>query len=482
METLDNEKKLLAAENTKLRKMNEMQEAALKETKKSLKAAQNDILLLHGSTSGKIEDLRQIIKFSFEEIIDLQHHGENEEVIERLQEIEDALLTSLKDNTSLVQKFAKAQAQLDVTRNLFEDYEGHKPNRNSYKTNQSKSRGGNEVSSEDYYEMKERVASLEKVLEEKERTYKELQTKYQQIENRWAEKHEDSKKHIRVIEENLEIMMDKLEQEFSNKQEIMNFIDTNINKTDENTPTYGTEAYESNDDEEAVKKWLEKENRILREGLLAALEKMKEVNRESQELKEILEGSLEDFENALAQFEKRRGSVRANGDKANLEGTLRNVIYSIKDSLKAGGATEEQGNKRYSKAGLADDLMIDNKELKEKVNLLLNHQKNHEEVVSSYRQNLDSAIRDREEAKREKESMTARFEQLKQDWMNDRGTIEKYVEEVLRAINEVKRIEIKAEKQHEDTEKKLKEFWKQLETLQKNEYNRYANNGGVQKN
>ena len=54
-----------------------------------------------------------MIKFSFEEIIDLQHHGENEEVIDRLQEIEASLLASLKDNTALVQKvFKKIYNQL----------------------------------------------------------------------------------------------------------------------------------------------------------------------------------------------------------------------------------------------------------------------------------------------------------------------------------------------------------------------------------
>jgi len=104
LETLENDKNLLATENTKLKKINEMQEVAMRETKKSLKAAQNDILLLHGSTSGKIEDLRQMIRFSFEEIIDLQINGENEEVIDRLREIEESLLANLKDNSALVQK------------------------------------------------------------------------------------------------------------------------------------------------------------------------------------------------------------------------------------------------------------------------------------------------------------------------------------------------------------------------------------------
>ena len=104
MEILENDKKVLSAENVKLKKINEMQEATMRETKKSLKAAQNDVLLLHGSTSGKIEDLRQMIQFSFEEIIDLQMNGENEEVIDRLREIEQSLLASLKDNTALVQK------------------------------------------------------------------------------------------------------------------------------------------------------------------------------------------------------------------------------------------------------------------------------------------------------------------------------------------------------------------------------------------
>ena len=315
--------------------------------------------------------------------------------------------------------------------------------------------------------MKKRLATLERVLEEKEKTYKELERKYQQIQQRWTEKHEDSKKHIRVIEENLETMLNKLEHEFSNKQDIINYIDTNLNKMH----SQGDESNSGDEEEGEARVWLEKENGILREGLLAALEKMKEVNRESQELKEILENSLEDFENALANLEK-KGTVRSNGEKkgreAALEGMLRNVIFSLRDSLKNG--VEDQRNNNQEIENIVSELTTDNRDLKERVGLLLKKQKNHTDVIGSYRQNLDSAIREREDANREKDAMSARFEQLKQDWMNEKGVIEKYVEEVLQAINEVKKIEVKAEKQHEETERKLKEFWKQLENLQKNGY------------
>ena len=196
------------------------------------------------------------------------------------------------------------------------------------------------------------VHKLENTIKEKDRLYKELKRQYDRLKANWIEQQQENKVHINVIEEKLDVMLDKLEMEFTMKDQIIDSIKAelqqflgreNIHETNGNGKTTRRD-YTARDNSKEVD-WVEIENIILKDVLAFVFEEVKQIKKENQSLRGPFEEFLVDFAEVLKQVESRNPENSVEKERKELKKILRNIVKGMKNVLHT---TESPMHKKYN--------------------------------------------------------------------------------------------------------------------------------------
>jgi len=230
---------------------------------------------------------------------------------------------------------------------------------------------------------------LENTIKEKDKLYKELKRQYEKLKANWEERQQENKEHIRVIEEKLDIMLDKLEEEFTMKDKIVGSIKEDLQRF-----LGGFQSKEANGKttrrdysvQEKEVEWVEIENVILKDMLAFVFEEMKHVKKENQSLRGPFEEFLLNFGEVLKQVENRNAESNVEKERKELKKILRNIVKGLKNVLETAESPLQKKNNEDGVFGFDEALKekmlnacesyiggikVDTKNLKSNIEILL---------------------------------------------------------------------------------------------------------------
>ena len=475
IQILKNERALNISESKKIKYLYENEKQEKEVARKVLKEAESDTALAYEAFNRKLVVLRLKVQDTFKSVENKA--PQNDQIHKELKEIEKGIVKAIEQNHVVIQK-ADGEKILS---------------KESYKKVQliGDQNGINE-SSEDYrelHETKKKLWRLERIFKEIELNYSELQKKYEYLMEKFTTRQLDNQEHVKVIEQNLKVILRKLQVESSNEEDCL------VNRSTRPCPQKLVASYRSRAQDNSkinysveeircsnceVATLLEEENTVLREGLVIALEKMKVVNSESENLRNTLEQSLEEFKSVLSRLERTKGDRKRMEETGKeeyyreniiFENKIRNLVEWLKESLtrelpeQQSQRTVREQNNNF-RVELEDEYLDDvlqscerhilgveteKQELKRKINLLLNQIREGGMNENTLKKTVEISAKEKSQAIKQKEDAEMNLENMRQEWTHCQRAMQKCIGEVVRTFDEVKREEKRLEDQQQLT-------------------------------